>query len=991
MIEKIKETKLFARVLACVVGCAVLAFCAFAAFATVTTIFGRPQANRANNTTVAASGDTVMLSLDSTSVTVLNAYHSDNYALTVYDSDTDSIDNVKASDDSNEASAVIVAGDTPISGVQYTTYLQYNAGEEAQWPTIFYSTATNSTETTLTPATNYQYGTRVITRVALDDADASSGYTYTITYQNPDFIALAGEVGDAITLATLTQGRTLTTAAVEDTMDGAVTTTIESSTTASFQYTVAGQTSVATAYPTTGIDSITTVDVGDSIVLVTEDASTMIFYTTDNSVPEIEWNTDIGNWWAANNATQYYSSAITVPGPIFAISSTPTTFTVNAVVVTSGNTGNVQSEVTSFTYLVNALPSAEAPSVSPTTSTDSVTALANGTEIYLSCNTSGGEIFYTTDGVYPDVEAWISAYVNAYYDESVTTEEEAYAYASAQTGVYIYDTGNPIEMQARSDGTFTVKALTVDLSSSPSYSMSDLATYTFTLAQASTPTSTIATSADEITVVIPGTQIKLMATTSSTTIYFTTDNTVPMPEQAVAYDPDTTQTGTLIYDSSIGITMPSDISALFTIRAIAQSDVVVDTEGNLQYANSEEAIFYYQLPSDVAVVTASPIGATSTSKELVSVVENTLVSLSCGTEDAVIYYEIYYSAEDLQAAMADHSLTASNSELYNAEVQITIRKECWVRAVATKDGVYSSESIFGYTTSDKLTAPTASLPSGSVVQNGSTIVLSGSGDVMYTTDGTDPSAADSTAVYGNSIVFNGEEGASVIIRAYTVSDGYTPSETATFTYTISAADSYLQASPASGTTVQEGDVITLVTSLTGAEIFYTADGTTPTVTNALSLYESSDNGYTSYEWSASTGTTAGSSVTVSGEPGDVFTIKAVSLANGATGNTTAVFTYTIAEQTLAPTASIPSGAITLEGATVTLTASEGSIYYTTDGSDPTNSSALYTGPIEITTSMTLKIRAYSDGKKASEIVTYVYTRAGQDTAGGWFQPRYHIV
>ncbi len=856
MIEKIKGMKIFTRVLTCVAGGAVLAICAFAAFATVGTTFGKPEANRQSGSTIAVSGDTVMLSLDATSVEVLNAYHADAYSLTVYASGTDSLANVKASDDDSDASAVTVTGDTPMSGVQYTTYLYYSVNGTAQWPSIYYSTETNATET-VTPSIEYQYGTRVITREGLDE----DGYTYTVTYTNPDEIALAGDIGDEITLATMTDGRDLVLSSVVTGGNTVAPTTITDSATATFLYTVTGQTSVVVAYPTTSMDSIATVDVGDSILLVTEDPNTMIFYTTDNSEPSVVWDTTIGNWWVGNTSTQYYSGSISVPGPIFAISSATTTLTINAVAITKWGTGTVLSDMTSFTYLVNALPQADVPTISPTTSTDSVTALADGSEIYLSHNISGGEVFYTIDGTYPDVEAWISEYVNA-LGAGITTEAEAYAYASEQTGVYLFDVNDPIIMQARSDGTFTVKALVVDFSTSPSYSMSDLVTYTYTLAT-------------------------------------------------------------------------------------------------------------------VSAVTASPNGATSTSKDLVSVVENTLVSLTSGTEDATIYYEMYYSVADLQAAMADHSLTASNGEFYNADTQITIRKECWVRAVAVKDGVYSSESIFGYAISDKLAAPTASLPSGSVVQNGSTIALSASGDVMYTTDGTDPRAEDSTAVFGNSIVFDGEEGASVIVRAYVTSDGYTPSDTVTFTYTICAADNYLQASPVSGETVQDGDVITLVTSLTGAEIYYTTDGTTPTVTNSLALYQSSDNGYTSYEWSASTGTTAGSRVTVSGEPGEVVTIKAVAMANGATGNTTSVFTYTFAEQTPAPTASIPSGAVVLEGATVTLTASEGDIYYTTDGSDPTNSSALYTEPIAITTSTTLKIRAYSDGKKASEIVEYVYTRAGQ--------------
>ena len=49
------------------------------------------------------------------------------------------------------------------------------------------------------------------------------------------------------------------------------------------------------------------------------------------------------------------------------------------------------------------------------------------------------------------------------------------------------------------------------------------------------------------------------------------------------------------------------------------------------------------------------------------------------------------------------------------------------------------------------------------------------------------------------------------------------------------------------------------------------------------------------------------------------------------------------------------------------------IYYTTNGDDPTESSAEYTQPIDIDDTMTLKARAYKDGWGDSQIATGVYT------------------
>jgi LysM repeat protein len=88
------------------------------------------------------------------------------------------------------------------------------------------------------------------------------------------------------------------------------------------------------------------------------------------------------------------------------------------------------------------------------------------------------------------------------------------------------------------------------------------------------------------------------------------------------------------------------------------------------------------------------------------------------------------------------------------------------------------------------------------------------------------------------------------------------------------------------------------------------------------------------------------------------------------------FLLEVPEQVAKPVAD-PAGGAVPSGTKVTLsTATEGAtIYYTTDGSEPTSSSAEYTAPIEVTTEMTIKAIAVKDGMLDSEVMEERYTIA----------------
>lgn len=161
-------------------------------------------------------------------------------------------------------------------------------------------------------------------------------------------------------------------------------------------------------------------------------------------------------------------------------------------------------------------------------------------------------------------------------------------------------------------------------------------------------------------------------------------------------------------------------------------------------------------------------------------------------------------------------------------------------------------------------------------------------------------------------------------------------------------------SPAAGT-FTAAQKVTLSDSTTGATIYYTTDGSTPTASSAA--------------YSAAIAVTA------------TATIKAIAVATGYSNSAVASGTFTISlPVAAAPTFSPAPGSYTsAQSVTLADSTNGAAIYYTTDGSTPTTSSAAYSAPIAVSSSTTIQAIAMAAGYMNSTVATGTYTFPGSAT------------
>ena len=438
----------------------------------------------------------------------------------------------------------------------------------------------------------------------------------------------------------------------------------------------------------------------------------------------------------------------------------------------------------------------------------------------------------------------------------------------------------------------------------------------------------------------------------STGLY--TDGTPPMvpaidmTSSGVNLHSDDTMAVHVVYDgTTLTMTITDNVTgasfsnswAINIPTTVGGNTAYVGFTGGTGYSSSSQKILTWSFNNNPVLPTPtfSPAAGTYTTTQTVTIAD--------GTSGATIYYT------------TNGTTPTTSSTKYSGAISVSASET--IEAIAVASGsTNSAAATAAYTIAPVLPTPTLSPAAGTYTTTQSvTISDSTSGTtIYYTTNGTTPTT--SSTKYTGAVSVSASE----TIEAIAVATGYTNSAVATAAYTITPVLPTPTFSPAAGTYTTTQSV-TISDSTSGAIIYYTTNGTTPTT--------------------SSTKYTGAVSVSAS------ETIKAIAIATGYTNSAVATAAYTIATGTLTATpvfSPTPGTYVSAQSVGISDSTPGATIYYTTNGTTPTTSSARYTTPLNISVTQTIKSMAVAAGYSNSAVATGAYTITTPTAAMPTFLP-----
>lgn len=567
------------------------------------------------------------------------------------------------------------------------------------------------------------------------------------------------------------------------------------------------------------------------------------------------------------------------------------------------------------------------------------------------------------------------------YNKSFGDNAFGLGMTAGTTVTYAIATGG--EYISLSDGIVTIKAvgtatITASAAGNENYNAADSVTITITISASGTVAAPTASVTDG-TAVDKNDTVSLSCSTSGATIYYTTDGSNPTASstQYTAAIPVTADVTIKAIAVKSGLTSSSVSSFTYTVKTYTvtyngngSTSGAVPSEQTLRKGDtmtvSDNA---GSLAKDGATFT----GWNTTETGSGGVGYSVGSTLTMGTENVTLYaqwstgaYKITYNGNGNTGG------TAPLPGSYNYNTTATISDQGSLVKTGYTFGGWSltSDGAKEYDAAQAISMPDHDIIlyaiwTANAVSLTANALPNGTYDVAYSRSIDEATGGSGSFSYA---VTSGDLPAGLSLTAATGAITGTPTAVGTSNFTITVTDTVNSetASADYSIIIDKADQ-----TITGTKTYNKTFGDP-----AFDLDMTAGTAVTYVISNGDCITLADGKVTITGDGTATITASAGANENyNAADDVTITITIVASGTVAAPTASVNSGEGIDKNDTVTLSCStaDATIYYTTDGSEPTESSAEYTAAITITEAVTIKAIAVKNGLTDSSVSSFAYT------------------